>query len=138
MVNPFTREIITAGRAKFFVWLAAAFSAGYGLFTLVFVLNGSPGVTKWNLIDVVICFAVAVGILRRSPAACWVGLIYSGLNVAVKVIRYPGTDPLGKVGETITYAMALVCIGLYPREPRASTQATEAGARIGSESDGAV
>jgi hypothetical protein len=121
-MRAFTRETISPGQAKFFIRLAAVFSAIYALFTLFFIAKQYPGVSQWNLLDVVLGLAVAVGILFRSPVACWTGFIYSGLNVAVKLARYPGTDPLGKIAESATFAMAIVCVGLYPRERQKHSQ----------------
>ena len=128
MRTAFTRETITAGRAKLFIHGAAFFATIRALFTLYFILKGLPGLTPWNFLDVALLVGIAIGIMCRNLPAAWTGLIYCGLNTALKLIRYPGTDPLHNVGELITYGMAIVCIGLYPR-PRTTTTSRTPGAK---------
>jgi hypothetical protein len=114
MIRPFTRESISATQAQTFIYVSAAFSAFYAIMTSIALAKGIPGFTRFHILDIVFCVAIAFGIVLRVPAAAWVGLVNCGLHGALRVLRHPAMDPSSYFVESIAFGMAIISIGLYP------------------------
>src|SRR5262245_1090053 len=123
MKNPFTRERIRPGVATTFIILAAGTSTLMALATLLSVWRGAPGFTPYHLFDAAICAAIATGIGLRWRSAAWAGLAYSLLNTASRVLQ-GGEMSIRPINDAALYAIAIICIYLYPKWPsRVSSQA---------------
>jgi hypothetical protein len=110
----YSRDTLSPGQAKFFIFGASLISAIYGVVTLVLILREAPGVTVLHLVDVVVCLGVAFGIAARVLLAAWVGLAYCVLNALVGLLLHGSAGFGGPVGQVVAYGLAIISIGLYP------------------------
>lgn len=116
MKTGFTRETISPAVARRIIFLAVFWPAFRGLVTLYAIFKHVSTFTLWNLLDVAIMGAVSAGIFLRFSYAAWVGLIYWGLDTALKMSSVPEFNLWRRLTEPVMYAMAIVMIGLYPRQ----------------------
>jgi hypothetical protein len=111
----FTTSSISPQHATASIYAAAVVSAAFGLVTLVNIVRQWPGGSLLAFLDLGVCLGVAIGIVLRKLSAAWVGFIYCALNATVKLMVYGTVDVDRAVCQFMTYAVAIVCIGLYPR-----------------------